>query len=310
VANGWPALPLSDWKETQATLHRWMQIVGKIQLARTPRVNHFWNAAFTVGPRGLRSAPMALDGGGSFTIDFDLLDHNLVVRTSRKETRALALAPRTVADFYRELTGILRSLGIEARIWDHPVELVEEAIPFHEDRRHAAYDPRAVERCFRAIERIAAVLEEFRAGFIGKASPVLFWWGSFDLSASRFSGRRAPPRPGADAITRESYSHEVSSVGWWPGDKRFPEPACFAYFAPAPAGYASAPVRPAAARWHPDLGEFLLPYAPLQRSADPRGMLLDFCESTWVAGARLGGWDRRALEAQPPPEALPAHPPP
>jgi hypothetical protein len=307
----WPALPLGEWQETYATLHRWAQIVGKIQLALTPRTNHFWNVAFTVTPRGLSTGSIPMGDQHSFSIDLDLLDHNLVVRTSRKETRALALAPRTVADFYRELLSIVATLGIDPAIHDHPVEILEGTVPFADDRQHAAYEAAWVERLFGIIAHSAAILEEFRARFVGKASPVQFYWGSFDLAASRFSGRPAPPRPGADVITRVAYSHEVYSCGFWPGDVRFPEAAYYAYIAPAPAGFSTATVRPSAARWNPQLGEYLLPYEAVRSGEDPRAVLLEFFQSTYDAAADLARWDRAALEAQPgaPYVELPAHPP-
>ena len=303
----WPALPLAEWKDTYATLHRCMQLVGKLKLALTPRVNHFWNVGFSVTPRGLSTGMMPI-GDRLLAIDFDLLDHNLIVRTSLRETRALALVPRAVADFERELMGILAALDVQVHIDDRPVELLEEVIRFADDHLHAAYDPAPVERCLQILQRTAAVLEEFRARFIGKASPVLFYWGSFDLAASRYSGRRAPLKPNADVITREALSHEDYSCGFWPGDVRFPQPAFFAYVAPAPAGFSTANVRPQQARWHAPLGEYLLPYDAVRTAADPRGLLLDFFQSTYDAAADLARWDRAQLEA--PAGVEPTAPPP
>jgi hypothetical protein len=294
-SSGWPELPLDEWKTTLATLHRYTQIVGKVKLALTPRLNHFWNVGFTVGPRGLSTGEMPF-GDGSLAIDFDLLDHNLVVRTSRKETRALALVPRSVADFYSEVMAILATLGVDVTINDHPVELLEDKIRFAEDRLHSSYDPAPVERYLRILQSSAAALEEFRARFVGKQSPVLFYWGTFDLCVSRFSGRPAPVLPDADAITREAFSHECFECGFWPGDSRFREPAYFAFAVPPPAGFSSAPVAPAAARWQSSMGELLLPYEAVSASADPRAMLHDFFQSSYAAAADLAGWDRAALE--------------
>jgi hypothetical protein len=290
----WPPLPLEAWKPTYDTLHLYTQIVGKVKLALTPRVNHFWNVGFTVTPRGLTSGAIPTPGG-ELSIDFDLLDHNLVVRTSAKETRALALVPRAVAHFYSEVMTLLSTLGIHVTIKDHPVEIPEEVIRFTEDYHHASYDPDPVERWLRIAQNSAQVIEEFRARFIGKASPVLFYWGTFDVSASRFSGRRVEP-PGTDVITREAYSHEQFECGFWPGDARFPEPAYFAFMVPAPGGYQAARVIPSAARWVPQMGEFFLPYEAVRTSDDPRTMLLEFFQSSYEAGAELAGWDRVSLE--------------
>jgi hypothetical protein len=295
-------LPYDRWKDTYATLHRVAQIVGKVKLALTPRQNHFWNVAFSVTPRGLTTGRMTV-GTRSLAIDLDLVDHNLVVRASPKETRALALVPRAVADSYHELMLILGQLGVEPRLNDRPVELQEDPFPLSEDRAHASYDPAPVQRCLAVLQHVAGVLDTFRAGYVGKASPVQFYWGTFDLCTSRYSGRRAPLRPGADLITRESYSHEVYSCGFWPGDRRVPEPSFFAYTAPAPAGFAEARVQPGAARWEPSMGEFLLPYESIRRLADPRPALLAFFQSVYEAAAELGRWDRDALERTPP-----AHP--
>jgi hypothetical protein len=298
----WPALPLSSWQDTLATLHRWTQIVGKLQLALTPRENHFWNVAFDVTARGLRTRRMPYDGGDAdLQITFDFIDHNLVIETSRHETRGLALAPRTVADFYREFVSILSTLGIEVAINDHPVEIFTEAIPFHEDVRHRAYDREPVEQCFQLLRAGADVLSEFRGRFIGKASPVHFFWGSFDLAASRYSGRLAPTKVGADPITKESYSHEVFSAGFWPGDARFSEPAWYAYHSPVPKGFAEAHLLPPAATWNATLGEFLLPHEEVRNALNPREMLLDFFQSAYEAAADLAQWDRGSLEVTRPP---------
>lgn len=299
----WPELRFDSWRDTQATLHRCLQIVGKIRLSRSPIICHWWNVALRVTARGVTTTPIPADFG-SFTLEFDFVDHNLLVRTSRGETRGLALVPRPVATFYGELLSILESLGIDVHINERPVELPGEQAPFSLDLEHSEYDPDAAHRWWQILVLSAQVMEEFRAGFVGKASPVLFWWGGFDLATSRYSGRRAPPRPGADPVQREAYSHEVSSVGVWPGDEKLGEPMFYAYFVPAPKGYAQARVRPAAAFWHEELGEFLLPYEAVRTAADPRHLLLEYFESTYEIGAELAGWNREELERHPLPAAL------
>jgi Family of unknown function (DUF5996) len=297
--DAWPSLPLAEWTETRDTLHMWTQIVGKVRLARTPLINHWWNAPLYVDTRGLTTSPIP-DGARNFEITFDFVDHVLRIETSDGEERRLDLAPRSVADFYGELTSALRSLGLETRIVARPVE-VETAIPFAEDETHRSYDAEHVARFWRLLVQAHRVLTEFRAGFLGKASPVHFFWGSFDLAASRFSGRTAPPHPGGvpncpDYVMREAYSHEVSSAGWWPGGGPVSEPAFYAYVYPEPAGYADAPVAPSAAHYSPDLREFLLPYEAVRGADDPDRALLEFLQSTYEAAADRGEWDRRALE--------------
>jgi hypothetical protein len=301
-------LPLERWKATYATLHREAQIIGKMLLALTPRVNHFWNATFALTPRGLTTGLMPY-GDRTLAIDFDFIGHELVVETNSDERRTLRLAPRSVADFLREMNALLAELDIHIPISDRPVELMEELIPFSRDRLHAAYDPESVERCLRILQSTAVVLEQFRAGFVGKASPVLFYWGTFDLACSRFSGRRAPARPGADAITREAYSHEVFSCGFWPGDMRWPGPAFYAYIAPSPPGFPAARLTPATAGWQANMGEFLLPYDDVRLAADPGARLYEFCQSAYAAAADLAAWDRPALERQATGEAVTAVPP-
>jgi len=292
----WPVLPLAEWEDTRATLHMWMQMAGKVSLALSPNVNHCWAVALHISPRGLTTLPIPYPLG-IFTIEFDFIDHRLRIITSRNETKTLALAPRTVADFYREFMAALAALKIGATIWPMPVE-VPNPIRFDKDTQHASYDPEYANRCWRILTSVAAVCREFRARFIGKASPVHFFWGSFDLAASRFSGRRAPERPGADSWTRESYSHEVSSGGWWPGQGGFDAPMFYAYSAPEPAGFRTASVLPAEAFYEPKIGEFLLPYNAVRNSADPKSMLLDFLQTTYEAAANFGKWDRAALERQ------------
>ncbi|HEX4003880.1 MAG TPA: DUF5996 family protein [Candidatus Acidoferrales bacterium] len=290
----WPALPLAEWGDTRATLHMWMQMVGKVTLALIPNVNHCWAVALHVTPRGLVTLPVPYPRG-VFTMEFDFIDHVLRFATSRGETKTMALAPRTVADFYREFMTILAALRINARIWPMPVEIANP-IRFDQDTQHASYDPAYANRCWRILTSVTAVCEEFRARFIGKASPVHFFWGSFDIAASRFSGRRAPDRPGADSWTRESYSHEVSSGGWWPGQGGFDAPMFYAYSAPQPEGFGTASVRPSEAYYDAKMGEFLLPYNAVRNSPDPKSMLLDFLQSTYEAAANLAKWDRAALE--------------
>jgi len=290
----WPALPLEQWKDTYATLHMWTQIVGKVRLALTPLINHWWNVPLYVNARGLTTSAIPYPNR-PFELCFDFLDHQLVLQMSDGSRTMLPLTAMTVADFYQKVLEMLRSSGIEVKIWRMPVE-VPDAIPFDEDRVHASYDPEAAQRFWRILLNVQGVFEEFRSRFIGKDSPIHFFWGSFDLAVTRFSGRRAPERPGADRVTREAYSHEVSSVGFWPGGGNITGPAFYSYSAPEPAGFREWPVRPAEARYDPQLGEFILMYDDVRTSASPSATLLDFCQSTYEAGATLGKWDRGALE--------------
>jgi hypothetical protein len=290
----WPALPLAAWEPTRATLHMWTQIVGKIRMTLTPLVSHWWNVPLYVTPRGLTTS-MIPYGARAFELRFDFLGHQLVLETSDGTLEMLRLRPHTVAEFYGDCMAMLREAGIAVRIWRMPVEIADP-IPFDEDRVHGAYDAERVETFWRILVTVDAVLERFRARFVGKVSPVHFFWGSFDLAVTRFSGRRAPERPGADAITREAYSHEASSVGWWPGSGNVSDPAFYAYAAPAPEGFSRARVRPDAARWDAALGEFLLAYDAVRTSASPGEALLDFCQTTYEAAAVLGNWDRESLE--------------
>jgi Family of unknown function (DUF5996) len=293
----WPPLPYPAWKDTYETLHRWTQIAGKVRLARTPLVNHYWNVTFRPTPSGLTSREIP-DGAGAFTMDFDFLRHRLSIATSRGDVREIALAPRSVADFYAEVRSALADLEIAVRIWPMPVE-ISEPVRFDLDREHASYDPEAVERFHRILLSAAHVFERFRAGFVGKSSPVHFFWGSFDLCVTRFSGRRAPERPEADCMTQEAYSHEVASVGFWPGGGPVPEPVFYAYAAPEPEGFPESAVRPSAAYYDPDLKELLLPYEAVRTSDDPERDILAFCQSAYDAAADLGRWDRPALERGP-----------
>ncbi len=290
----WPALPLQPWEPTRATLHMWTQIVGKIRLALSAPQNHWWQVPLYVSARGLTTTAIPYRSG-IFSIEFDFIDHRLWIRASDGSAKALPLAPRSVAAFYAEVMAALRALGIEVRIWPMPVE-IPSPIRFEKDETHASYDPEAAHRFWRALICADAVLKEFRSRFIGKCSPVHFFWGSFDLAVTRFSGRRAPPIDGADSITREAYSHEVSSVGWWAGDGMIPAPAFYTYAAPQPPGFADAAVRPAATKFNPQLSQFLLMYDDARAAPSPREAVLEFCQSTYEAAANLAKWDRGALE--------------
>jgi len=292
----WPALPLASWSDTLETLHLWTQIVGKIRLSLTPLVNHWWNVPLYVSARGLTTTAIPY-GDRWFDCEFDFIDHVLRVRTNAGEERTIALAPRSVADFYAGTMAALGALDIHPTIWTTPVELRNgEPIPFERDEVHGSYDRDSVQRFWRIVSRSAAVLTEFRGRFVGKCSPVHFFWGSFDLAVTRFSGRAAPTEGMTDRIEREAYSHEVSSVGWWPGDVRLPEPHYYSYAFPEPPGYRDARVRPDDAYYHPTLNGFYLPYETLRTAAEPELQLLEFCQSTYEAAADLGRWDRSALE--------------
>lgn len=291
VEQYWPALPLQEWEATYRTLHMWTQIVGKIRLALTPLQNHFWNVALYVTPRGLTTSPIPYRGS-TFEIQFDFVNHRLELQTSEGD-RALALAPKSVAAFYREVFALLHDAGIEVQINPKPQE-VPNPIPLDQDETHASYDPEYANRLWRILRSTDIVLHEFRARFIGKASSVHFFWGSFDLCCTRFSGRRAPPRKGL--ITSESYSHECSSVGWWPGGGDVAGPAFYAYIAPEPAAYGGQPVGPAGAAYQNKLKEFLLMYDDVRCAKSPREEILEFAQGTYEAGADLASWDRASLE--------------
>jgi len=290
----WPRLAVKDWQETYTTLHMWTQIVGHIRMKQTPLVNHWWNTALYLTSRGLTTSPIPY-GTLVFEIDFDFIDHRLLIRTSDGAVKTLALEPRSVADFYREVMDTLRSLAIEVRIHGKPDE-VADPIPFAEDDKHASYDAEYANRFWRVLLQADRVLKQFRSNFIGKCSPVHFFWGSFDLAVTRFSGRPAPERAGADSITREGYSHEVISHGFWPGGGAVESPIFYSYTAPAPAGLDKAVVRPSSAFYTTELSEFILPYDAVRESESPDETLLEFCESTYEAGARLANWDRDSLE--------------
>jgi hypothetical protein len=291
----WPALRLEEWIDTKNTLHRWTQIVGKIRLALTPLVNHWWNVPLYVTPRGLTTSTIPY-GERSFDMEFDFLAHVLRVRTSDGHQHDLPLGPRSVADLYREILSTLRSLRIDCHIRPMPVEVVDEVIPLDRDEQHRAYDAEAVQRFWHILASIEAVFTKFRAEFIGKCSPVHFFWGSFDLAVTRFSGRPAPARPDADAMTREAYSHEVCSVGFWPGDSRLPHSSFYSYAAPEPDGFRESAVSPSSVYYDPQLFGFYLRYDDVRDAADPGQTLLDFCRSTYEAAATKGNWERSLLE--------------
>jgi hypothetical protein len=294
TGKAWPALPLDAWRDTYATLHMWTQIVGKLCLALTPRANHFWNVAFQVTSRGL-ATPSLTAGDHSLTITFDFVSHQLVFQCSDGRTETIPLEPRTVADFYRLVMETLRRMGIDARIWTMPVE-IPDPIRFEADTLHRSYDRACASAFWRALVAMKPVFEGFRCDFVGKCSPVHFFWGSFDLAVTRFSGQRAPARAGADSITREAYSHEVISHGFWPGSGPIQQPAFYAYAAPEPAGFKDTAVRPAAAYYSKDLSEFILPYEAVRTAASPAKELTAFLESTYDQAAALAKWNRADLE--------------
>lgn len=289
----WPTLPYDAWKETYATLHMWSQVVGKVVLAQAPPLNHSWGISFDVTPRGLTTRTLP-HGDRLFTIAFDFIDHQLVMDTSDGDRRTLALEPRTVAEFYRTVMAMLEEMRLPVRIWPVPVE-IPDPIPFGQDTVHHSYDPEAVGRYFRVLLQVHRVFTESRTAFVGKASPSHFFWGSFDLAVTRFSGRSAPPREGP-AFMREAYSHEVISHGFWPGSGPILEPSFYAYAVPEPDGLKSAAVRPDAAFYHRDMGEFILPYEAVRKAASPAAEIAAFIESTYDQAATRARWDRAALD--------------
>ena len=292
--DAWPALPLEAWQDTYDTLHMWTQIVGKVRKTLTPLVNHWWNVTLYLTARGLTTSPIPY-GSRTFEINFDFIDHKLDILTSDGLTKQIALAPKSVAQFYQELMESLRALLIDVHIHASPDE-VAAAIPFAEDVTHKSYDPEFAHKFWRILVSVDSVFNEFRSGFIGKCSPVQFFWGSFDLAVTRFSGRRAPERPGADAITREAYSHEEISAGFWPGGGEIKGPAFYAYASPEPPGFKASRVQPAAAFYHSGMSEFFLMYDDVRCAESPKTMLLHFLESTYGAAADLAKWDRASLE--------------
>jgi len=300
----WPELPLSAWKDTYATLHLWTQIVGKIRLAQTPWLNHSWHVVLYATPRGLTTSLIPY-GDRSFQLDFDFIDHVLLVSTCDGQKKEIGLFPRSVADFYADIMRSLLELGIKVSIHELPNE-IPNAIRFSEDDVHASYDREFAQRFWRILVQSARVLSLFRTSFIGKCSPVHFFWGSFDLAVTRFSGRRAHPIPAGggvpnlpDAVTLDAYSDQVSSAGFWPGGQGIDYPAFYSYTSPAPPGFSSVPISPAQAFWTRDLNEYILPYDAVRTAGDPEQTLMEFLTSTYVAAATTGNWDRAALECPP-----------
>jgi hypothetical protein len=304
----WPALPLEAWRDTSETLHLWLQVAGKIRMVQTPWTNHSWHVVLYVTPRGLTTSSIP-HGERTFEIEFDFIRHVVSIRTGDGDNVTIPLEPQTVATFYFKVVAALDSLGLPVRIYPLPSEIAE-AIPFAEDEVHRSYDAEYANRFWRVLVQVDRVFKIFRARFIGKCSPVHFFWGGPDLAVTRFSGRTAPPHPGGvphmpDWVARDAYSHEVASTGFWPGSGPVPYPAFYAYAYPEPEGYKAAPVAPAQAFYSTDLSEFILPYDAVRLAPSPDDALLAFLESTYGAAARLGKWDRRALE-----RAEPLPPPP
>jgi Family of unknown function (DUF5996) len=299
--NIWVPLPIASWQDTYETLHLWTQIIGKIRLALAPKINHWWHSTLYVTPRGLTTLTIP-DGTRSFQITFDFLNHQLLIETNDEITRTIELIPRSVADFYQAVISALSEIDIEVQIWTMPQE-VTDPIPFEQDDRHAAYDPQAVQRFWQILVQAARLLTLFRSGYVGKCSPVHFFWGSFDLAVTRFSGRRAPEHPGgvpnmADWVTREAYSHEVSSCGFWFGGGSV-EALFYAYAYPTPEGFKDYPIQPREAFYSLEMQEFILPYETVRQADDPDERVLEFLQSTYEAAANLGHWDRAALEYHP-----------
>jgi hypothetical protein len=298
-ADRWPELPYAAWKDTSATLQLWTQIVGKIRLALMPWLNHSWHVTLRVTARGL-ATPLISTATHDFQLELDFIDHTLWVRTADGHIRQVMLRPVSVAEFYADVMIALNELGIRVAIDEMPNE-IPDAIPFGEDRVHVAYDPDFANRFWRVLLRAHALFSRFRTSFLGKASPVHFFWGSFDLAVTRFSGRRAPLHPGgiphlSDAVVREAYSHEVSSAGFWPGGGPIDAAAFYSYAYPAPEGFAAARVRPAQASFSKELGEFILPYDAVRTAPDPDAALMEFLQSTYEAAADAAKWDRASLE--------------
>jgi hypothetical protein len=303
ASNSWPSLPFAEWKDTAITLHMWTQIVGKIRLTRTPWINHSWHVTLYLTARGLTTSPIP-HPAGIFEIRFDFIDHKLRILKSDGVVQVIELRPKSVAAFYREVMAALSELKIDTRINTTPNE-VEPAIPFDQDDKHRFYDPEYANRFWRVLLQSARVFQEFRSRFCGKCSPVHFFWGSFDLAVTRFSGRPAPPHPGGvphlpDAITREAYSQEVSSLGFWPGNSAMPTPVFYSYAYPEPQGFAEAKIQPEAAFYEPKLREFVLPYDAVRTAENPDKALLEFAQSAYDAAAKLGKWDRASLEERKP----------
>lgn len=294
----WPRLPVADWEPTRDTLTLWLQVIGKVRIARAPLLKHWWNCPLYLTGRGLTTSLIPGDAGRSFSVDLDLLEHRLDILTTTGESRSIDLAPMAVKDFYAAFMGQLGSLGLETQIWPVPVE-IPGAIPFTDDDVHDSYDAEAVTAFWRTLVEAGRVFDIFRARFVGKSSPTHLFWGALDLASTRFSGRSAPPHPGGAPncgphVMHEAYSHEVSSVGYWPGGEE--EGIFYAYAYPEPPGFRTRPAGPAGARWDEDLAEFVLPYTAVRTADDPDAVLLDFLQATYEAAADAGGWDRSALE--------------
>ena len=296
----WPALPYEEWKDTLVTLHMWTQIVGKVKLALVPFLNDWWQVPFSVAARGLTTSTIPL-GSRVFQIDFDFVDHRLNILVANGSARSLPLRPRSVADFYQAFMAALGELGIRAKITTNPVE-VENTIPFDGDSVHAAYDPAYVQRWWRILLEVDRLLQRYRSRFVGKSSPVQFWWGTFDLSETRYSGRPLAERQWPTRWLSLGAHQEIAEAGFWPGSGKFLEPALYAFAVPEPPGCREATIPPGPAGYHPDLSEFILPYEEVRRSSSPDKMVLDFLNSTYEVEADLGGWDRKALEL---PDPLP-----
>jgi hypothetical protein len=300
TTNPWPALPLAEWKDTYSTLHMWTQIVGKIRLALTPLVNHWWNVPLYVAPRGLSTSAIPYNDR-FFQITFDFISHLLLIETTDGSTKTISLRSRSVAEFYQEMMAVLRSLGMPVTIWTTPVEVADRT-PFEKDQKHSTYDPEYAQRVWRILAQTSRVLTEFRSRFIGKVSPVHFFWGAFDLAVTRFSGRTAPSHPGVPNcglfVMVEAYSHEVSSCGFWPGGGLINEPSFYAYAYPEPQGFKDFPIQPPEAFYHRGISEFLLPYDVVRSAKSPDQVLLSFLQSTYEAEAMCAKWDRAGLERQ------------
>jgi hypothetical protein len=294
ISTEWPTLHFPDWENTCDTIHMWTQIVGKTRMALTPLENHWWNVTLYVTPRGLSTSPIPFQHE-TFEVEFNFIEHKLSLRTSEGNEHSIALYPRSVADFYGEYMTGLHSLGIEVSIHLTPEEF-DDKTPFDQDQRHASYDVKHVENFRRILINSDRILKEFRSRFLGKSSPVHFFWGSFDIAVTRFSGRRASLPKEIDRLTREAYSHEVISCGFWPGDRRFPHAAFYSYTKPAPPGLEREVVHPDAAYWDAQMGEFILKYEDVLAAPSPDQAILDFCQSTYEAGASLARWDREAFE--------------
>ena len=294
----WPSLPLAEWQETRDTVHMWTQIVGKTRLALAPRENHWWHVTLYVSARGLVTSPIPY-GSRTFDVAFDFIDHRIVVNTSDGATRSLALRPQAVADFYREYMTTLEALGITVKIWPVPVE-VDAPIPFLQDRRHASYNAEHAQRFFRMLLHANRALTRFKGRFLGKTSPVHFFWGAFDLALTRFSGRRAPEPNGDESrLMREAMSHEEISFGFWPGSGTVAEPAFYAYVRPEPPSLPGRSARPETAYYSRELADFILPYESVRSLPSPDDAVLDFFQSVYDAGAELARWDRAALDRPP-----------